>query len=196
MPAFGEAHALHVPRTPSGTAQPAHHLIHADRPWIAFPAAALPPPTHPQPPTPLTEKYSMRPMRKGELPFKPDTLVQKMESGGPPPRAAAEASAARCTAPPGPPRGIQGSASRLRGRGRDGMGGVRRLRAAASGGGAAASGQPGWGIQRPYRQAAAMASAAPHAGGAGRAPWPRNGSTQIVARASNSAPQPLTRPPP
>lgn len=35
------------------------------------------------PPGLPTEKYSIRPMRIGELPFRPDTLVQKMDSAAP-----------------------------------------------------------------------------------------------------------------
>ncbi len=63
--------------------------------------------------TQLTEKYSIMPIRKGELPLRPDTLVQKMESGAAPaPRAAEKAAAlVRLLAQPS----VQGLESRLQG---------------------------------------------------------------------------------
>lgn len=60
------------------------------------------------------------PIRKGELPLRPDTLVQKMESGAAPaPRAAEKAAAlVRLLAQPS----AQGLVSRLRGGGEGGVG--------------------------------------------------------------------------
>lgn len=60
------------------------------------------------------------PMRKGELPLRPDTLVQKMESGAAPaPRAAEKAAALlRLLAQPS----AQGLVSRLWGGGEGGAG--------------------------------------------------------------------------
>ena len=86
-------------------------------PWLPcqFITPCLPAATH----TPsLTEKYSIMPIRKGELPLRPDTLVQKMESGAAPaPRAAEKAAAlVRLLAQPS----AQGLDNRLQGGGSGG----------------------------------------------------------------------------
>lgn len=91
-----------------------------------------------------TEKYSISPMRMGELPLRPDTLVQKSESEAPPlepppPRDAA-AKDARWLAPTAAAGSVQGFSAALRGHGAEDRlrvwpGCSSRMRAVKTGGG-------------------------------------------------------------